>query len=329
MPLISVIIPVYNGEKTIRETIESVLNQTFREFELLVINDGSQDRTLEIVESIQDSRLKVFSYPNAGQSTSRNRGIELATGEYISFIDADDLWTPDKLEAQVKVLQENPQAAVAYSWTNWIDESSQLVGKGSHITEKGKVFAKLLLNDFVANGSNSLIRRQVLTEVGGFDASVTPAEDWDMWLRIAAHYEFVAVPSSQVLYRITPNSASFNVWKMEVSSLKVIEKAFAQAPESLHYLKRKSLGNRYKYLTYKSIEGYPERKKGLTAIRFLWQIIKNDPSMLQAKVIWKVLFRIVTIVLLPPELAQTVINKFKTLSNTTTLLGYMEKLDAV
>ncbi|HAA27664.1 MAG TPA: hypothetical protein DCE56_08315 [Cyanobacteria bacterium UBA8553] len=116
---------------------------------------------------------------------------------------------------------------------------------------------------------------------------------------------------------------------MEVSSLKVIEKAFAQAPESLHYLKRKSLGNRYKYLTYKSIEGYPERKKGLTAIRFLWQIIKNDPSMLQAKVIWKVLFRIVTIVLLPPELAQTVINKFKTLSNTTTLLGYMEKLDAV
>lgn len=329
MPLISVIIPVYNGEKTIRETIESVLNQSCRDFELLVINDGSQDRTLEIVESIQDPRLKVFSYPNAGQSTSRNRGIALATGEYISFIDADDLWTPDKLEAQVKVLQENPQAAVAYSWTNWIDESSQLLGKGSHITEKGEVFAKLLLNDFVANGSNSLIRRQALTEVGGFDASVTPAEDWDMWLRLAAHYEFVAVPSSQILYRISPNSASFNVWKMEASSLKVIEKAFAQAPESLQYLKRKSLGNRYKYLTYKSIEGYPERKKGLTAIRFLLQIVRNDPSILQAKVIWKVLFRILAIVLLPSELAQTVINKFKTLSNTTTLLGYMEKLDAV
>lgn len=329
MPLISVIIPVYNGEKTIRETIKSVLSQTFTEFELIVINDGSQDRTLEIVETIQDPRLKVFSYPNAGQSTSRNRGIALATGEYISFIDADDLWTPDKLEAQVKVLQENPQAAVAYSWTDWIDESSQFLGKGSHITEKGEVFTKLLLNDFVANGSNSLIRHQALVEVGGFDASVTPAEDWDMWLRLAAHYEFVAVPSPHILYRISPNSASFNVWKMEASSLKVIEKAFAQAPESLQHLKRKSLGNRYKYLTYKSIEGYPERKKGLTALRFLSQIVRNDPSMLRAKVIWKILFRIAAIVLLPSELAQAVITKFKTLSNTITLLGYMEKIDTV
>src|SRR5919199_2454966 len=254
MPSISVIIPVYNGEKTIKETIESVLKQTFKDFELLVINDGSQDATLDIVNRIQDPRLKVFSYPNAGQSTSRNRGIELAVGEYISFIDADDLWTPDKLEAQVKALQENPQAAVAYSWTDWIDQSSQLIGKGSYITENGEVFAKLLLNDFVANGSNCLIRRQALIEVGGFDESVTPAEDWDLWLRLAARYEFVVVPSPQILYRISPNSASFDVWKMEASSLKVIEKAFAQAPESLRPLKKKSLGNRYKYLTYKSIE---------------------------------------------------------------------------
>src|SRR4028119_812278 len=112
MSLISVIIPVYNGEKTIQETIESVLNQTFTDFELIVINDGSQDATLEIVERIQDSRLKVLSYPNAGQAASRNRGLSHASGEYISFIDADDLWTPDKLEAQLRALQDNPQAAV-------------------------------------------------------------------------------------------------------------------------------------------------------------------------------------------------------------------------
>ncbi len=328
MPLVSVIIPVYNGEKTIQETIESVLNQTFIDLELIVINDGSQDATLKLVERIQDSRINVFSYPNAGQSTSRNRGIALATGEYISFIDADDLWTPDKLEAQLKALQANPKAAVAYSWTDWIDESSQLLGKGSHNTEQGEVFAKLLLNDFVANGSNVLIRRQALNEVGDFDASVTPAEDWDMWLRLAVHYEFVAVQSSQVLYRICPNSASFNVWKMEASSLRVIEKAYAIAPQSLQHLKRHSLGNRYKYLTFKAIEGYPDRKKGLAAIRFLWNAIKNDPSLLRSKVIWKVLFRIAAITLLTPELAQAAINKFKPLSNTITLLGYM-KLNTV
>jgi glycosyltransferase involved in cell wall biosynthesis len=324
MPLISVIIPVYNGEKTIQETMESVLNQTFSDFELLVINDGSQDGTLELVHRIQDSRIKVFSYPNAGQSTSRNRGIELSTGEYISFIDADDLWTPDKLEAQLKALQENPKAGVAYSWTDWIDESSQLLGKGSHNTEQGEVFAKLLLNDFVANGSNALIQRQALVEVGGFDPLVTPAEDWDLWLRLARHYEFVAVQSAQVLYRISPNSASFNVWKMEASSLRVIEKAYAIAPQSLQHLKRQSLGNRYKYLTFKAIEGYPERKKGFVAIRFLGNAIKNDPSLLGAKVIWKVLFRIAAITLLTPQLAQAVMIKFKALSNTTTLLGYMK-----
>ena len=328
MPLVSVIIPVFNGEKTIQETIESVLNQTITDFELLVINDGSQDGTVEIVECISDSRIQVFSYPNAGQSTSRNRGIELAKGDYISFIDADDLWTSDKLEAQLKALQANPKAGVAYSWTDWIDESSQLLGKGSHNTEQGEVFTKLLLNDFVANGSNALIRRDALTEVGGFDPSVTPAEDWDLWLRLAARYEFVAVRSPQILYRISPNSASFNVWKMESSSLQVIDKAFAVAPQSLQYLKSQCLGNRYKYLTFKAIEGYPERNKGIAAIRFLGNAIKNDPSLLRAKVIWKVLFRIAAITLLTPKLAQAVINKFKPLSNTTTLLGYM-KLNTV
>ncbi|WP_329607065.1 glycosyltransferase family A protein [Planktothrix agardhii] len=100
MPLISVIIPAYNAEKTIQETIYSVLKQTWQDFELIVINDGSQDATLEVLSSIQDPRLRILSYSNAGLASSRNRGITEATGEYISFMDADDLWTPDKLEAQ-------------------------------------------------------------------------------------------------------------------------------------------------------------------------------------------------------------------------------------
>ncbi|MCF3623160.1 glycosyltransferase family 2 protein, partial [Planktothrix agardhii] len=118
MPKISVIIPVYNGEKTIQKTIESVLQQTWQDFELIVINDGSQDATLEILSSIQDPRLRILSYSNAGLASSRNRGITEATGEYISFLDADDLWTPDKLEAQFQALEEHPEAAVAYSWTD-------------------------------------------------------------------------------------------------------------------------------------------------------------------------------------------------------------------
>ncbi len=320
MPRISVIIPVYNGEKTIKETIESVLKQSFSDFEIIVINDGSQDSTLDVVNGICDSRLKVFSYPNAGVSAARNRGIDQAVGEYISFIDADDLWTADKLEAQFKALQANPQAAVAYSWTNWIDESGQFLRAGSHLSVNGDVYTKLLLRDFVESGSNPLIRKQALAEVGDFDRSVTPAEDWDMWLRLAARYEFVAVPSPQILYRISPKSASFNVWKMEAGSLRVIEKAFAEAPESLQHLKRETLGSRYKYLTFKAIEKPLERKKGLAAARFLWQTVRHDRSMLmRSQIMLIVLVKIAAAILLPPQLTQALLKTLKNRSDSRSL----------
>ena len=312
MPLISIIIPVYNGEKTIKETIQSVLGQTFADFELIVINDGSQDSTLEVVSSISEPRLKVFSYPNAGVSASRNRGIAQAKGEYISFIDADDLWTPDKLETQLTALQAHPEAAVAYSWTDWIDESGEFLRPGSHITNNGDVYAKLLFRDFVGSGSNPLIRTQALEEVGGFNESLTPAADWDMWLRLAASNKFVCVPSAQILYRVSPRSMSTNVWRMETESLQIIEQAFAQAPESIAHLKRQVMAERYKYLTLKTIEGPPERRKGLTAVRFFWQAINYDPAWLQrTRLMLIVLFKIALAIVLPPQQAEGLLRRFK------------------
>ncbi|MCA1995263.1 MAG: glycosyltransferase, partial [Coleofasciculus sp. S288] len=198
MPIISVIIPAYNAGKTIRRTIESVLNQTFSDFELIIINDGSQDSTLEIVKGFKDSRIQVFSYSNSGLAVSRNRGFSHSVGEFIAFIDADDLWTSDKLEAQLKALQTNPKAAVAYSWTDLIDESDQFLRPGNHTTANGNVYAKLLLTCFVVSGSNPLIRRQAFVEVDGFDESLAASQDFDLYLRLAARYEYVAVPSPQV-----------------------------------------------------------------------------------------------------------------------------------
>ncbi len=318
-PIISVIIPVYNGEKTIKQTIESVLNQTFSNFELIVVNDGSQDSTLKIVSNIQDPRIKIFSYSNAGLSATRNRGISLASGEYISFIDADDVWTRDKLQAQLEALQENPYAAVAYSWTDHIDESGKFFRAGPHFTFIGDVYARLLLIDFIGNGSNPLIRAQAFVEVGRFDESLPAVEDWDMWLRLAARYHFVVVPSPQVLYRIFVNSMSFNVRGMEKSSLRVIERAVAQAPESVAHLKKFSLGNRYKYLTWKALDGTPERRRALTALRFLWHTVSNDPSLLHRRIIWKVLLKIVIAVLLPSQSALVLLKKMGRLSDLDTL----------
>lgn len=312
MPIISVIIPVYNGEKTIRKTIESVLSQTFEDFELIIIDDGSQDSTVAVINEIKDPRLQVFSFPNAGVSESRNRGLAKANGKYISFLDADDLWTSDKLEAQLKTLQANPKAAVAYSWTDWIDELGQFVHSGSHISATGDVYRKLLVRDFIESGSNPLIRSQALAEVGGFDKSLTTAADWDMWLRLAAHYHFCVVPSVQILYRVAGNSMSSNVWKIETESLKVIERNFAQAHKALQHLKRETLGNRYKYLTFKAVEGNLERKKGLAAARFLSLAVRYDPSMLRrVPIMLIVLAKIAAATLLPSQQANMLLQAVK------------------
>ena len=131
-PTISVVIPCYNAEQTIQETISSVLAQTFTDFEILVINDGSTDGTVSVLKQIVDDRLKVFSVENSGPQRSRNRGIEKARGEYIALIDADDLWTSDKLASQLQALQNTPEAAVAYSWTDFIDENSNFLKLSRH-----------------------------------------------------------------------------------------------------------------------------------------------------------------------------------------------------
>lgn len=307
MPLISVIIPVYNGEKTIRETIESVLKQTFSDFEILVINDGSQDATLDIVTSIDDSRLKVFSYPNKGLATSRNRGISHASGDFIAFLDADDLWTSDKLEAQLKALQAHPQAAVVYSWTDFIDEFGQALGSGIHKTFNGDVFANLLADNFIVNGSNTLIRKQAIIDVGGFDESLVNMGDWDLWLRLSAHFHFVAVPSAQVLYRRTHNSMSMDVLRLEQAYLKIMERAFNQAPESLKHIKRQSYARFYQFLTLRALEVLPGREvvlpspqKGRAAAKFLCHTIRNKPALLlKVRLMLSLLFKIVAVISLP------------------------------
>ncbi len=325
MPLISVVIPAYNAEKTIKETIESVLNQTFSDFELIVINDGSQDSTLEIVSSISDPRIKVFSYPNSGPQKSRNRGTAHASSEYISFLDADDLWMPDKLEAQLKALQENPQAGVAYSWTDYIDESGKLLPQRIYGNFTGNVYLKLLLADFVGNGSNPLIRKQALVEVGGFDELLVAGQDWDMWVRLASKYPFVAVPSVHILYRVSGSSWSTNLARREAGFKRVIEKAIAQTPELLQPLKKDIISNRYKCLTFDALQGYPGRQQGLIGAKFLWIALTNDPSLLQKSVIWHVLLKSAIAVLLPPQIAHKLLNrnKIKRLSNVETILSYV------
>jgi glycosyltransferase involved in cell wall biosynthesis len=306
MSLVSVVIPAFNSQKTIQETIESVLKQSFSNFELIVINDGSQDITLEILANIKDSRLKVFSYPNAGVSISRNRGIYQARGEYISFLDSDDLWTSDKLETQLKALQSNPKAGVAYSWTSYIDETGKFLYPGNQVALNGKVYEQLILHNFIESGSNVLIRREALNQVGGFDESLFGPEDWDLLIRLAAQYDFVVIPIPQILYRMSADSISSSISRQEKGCLKVIEKAFGQSPESLQHLKKYSIANLYKYLTFRVLVGSLERQKALTAGRCFWYAVKNNPAFLREhpKLMLIVMLKIMAGILLPTQQAQ-------------------------
>ena len=313
-PLISVIIPVHNGEKTIRGTIYSVLNQTHRNLEIIVINDGSLDLTLNVTACIKDPRFKVFSYEKSGVSISRNRGIERASGQFISFLDADDIWTPNKLEAQLKALQANPQASVAYSWVDYIDEYGSFFRHGNHITINGNAYEKMLVQNVLENGSNPLIRRQALINVGTFNKSLAYAEDWDMWLRLAKRYDFVTVPHPHVLYRTSSQSGSNNVLKMEKGCLKFIKQSFSRAPLSLQHLKRKSLATLYHYLTFKSLESPSGQKSGIIAMRFFANAVFNDLSVIwEWQTISKVFFKIVMVFLLPPQQYRTLKIKLKRL----------------
>ena len=280
-PIISVVIPVYNGAKTIKETIESVLEQTYQDFEIIAIDDGSQDNTLAVIDSIQNQRIKVFSYPNAGVSASRNRGFARARGEFIAFLDADDLWTKDKLESQLELLQQNPQAGVAYSWTDHIDELGKFLKPASYTSCSGNIYERLLIGNFLSCGSNTLIRAEALKQVGGFDESLKAAEDWDMWLKLAPRYEFLVVPRPQVLYRVSAHSLSTNIFKMETDSLRVIEKAYNQAPESLQHHKKETLGFLYKFLMAKALEDSVKRQRGRKAAKVLINYLRKDSSLFQ------------------------------------------------
>ncbi|RMG06218.1 MAG: glycosyltransferase, partial [Cyanobacteria bacterium J055] len=315
-PKISVIIPIYNGERTIRETIQSVLDQTFTDFEIIAIDDGSTDRTVEVVRSIKDHRVKVFSYPNGGQAASRNRGMERALGAYFAFIDADDLWTPDKLEMQLKALEENPEAGVAYSWVDYIDESNRYVRPGGRLNVNGNAYGHLLLTNFLENGSNPLVRREAIQKVGNFEETLPPSEDWDLWLRLAAEYDYVCVPHAQIKYRISSTSQSSNVERVEASCLRVLDRAFScKTGQKWKHLKSQSLANLYQYLTYKALENLHDRQRAEVASRFFNTIVANDPEFIkQKRLTLTVMLKTWTVKYLPPSIADRLMPKISKLS---------------
>ena len=306
-PLISVIIPLYNAETTIAATIQSVLQQTFADFELIVVNDGSTDQSLPMVQAIlqatNDKRLKILDTANAGASAARNRGIAQARGEYLAFLDADDLWHPDKLQDQLEILQTHPEIGLVYSWTDYIDTEGQFVCPGRREIVQGNVYAKLLVANFLENGSAALIRCQIVRDIGGFDEQLTGCQDTDLYLRIARHHFFMTVPKVQVYYRISPGSITDDTARHEERLLMFLQKAYADAPDELQSLKPQSLAHAYRYLMLRSLEATLTPVRGFNTAQYLWRAVYYNPSLAtrQTRLLLTVVAKIV-IAFLPQQL---------------------------
>jgi glycosyltransferase involved in cell wall biosynthesis len=272
--------PVRDGEATIAEAVASVLAQTHRNLELIVVDDGSTDGTLAALAPVRDPRLRTVSMPHAGPAASRNRGIERARGELVAFIDADDVWRPEKLEAQLAALARVPDAAVAYCWTDYVDAKGRFASPDGRPTFEGRVHAALLRQNFIDTGSNVLVRREALREVGGFDETLPVVEDWDLSLRLAARFPFACAPAPLVRYRLSENSLTTRVRLMEQSYWRMIDRAFEAAPPELGPLQQQSASLFYQYLTAKATQGCPARRDGLLALRFFASSLRSRPAEL-------------------------------------------------
>ena len=199
MPFISVIIPVFNRGHCLEESIRSVCDQHFTDFELIIVDDGSTDNTVEVVNQFPDIQL-IRLDKNQGVSFARNCGLEQAKGDWIAFLDSDDLWEKGKLQAQVQWINQHPDCQAVYTDEIWIRNGVRVNPMNKHQKYSGDIF-QYCLPLCIVSPSSVLLRAKMLSEVGGFDESMLVYEDYDLWLRIAKKYPFHFIEEKLIVKR--------------------------------------------------------------------------------------------------------------------------------
>jgi glycosyltransferase involved in cell wall biosynthesis len=233
-PQVSVVIPAYNAAWCVGRAIDSVLAQTFRDFELIVVDDGSTDGTAAVLAAYGD-KLRVVAQANGGMSNARNAGIRAASGRYLAFLDADDRWLPDKLARQVALLDARPELAFCAAVTELEDPEGRNVGewRGSSVALAGisEVFAN---HAAVAGGASAVLaRRHLVAKLGGFDENLAGAEDTDLWMRLAGRGGFACIPEPLVVVTRRPDSISGNRTNMRRGALAMTRKNRHLLPTNL------------------------------------------------------------------------------------------------
>ncbi|MCJ7664359.1 MAG: glycosyltransferase [Desulfobacterales bacterium] len=199
MPKVSVIIPTHNRKAFVLEAVASVLAQTYGDYELIVVDDGSSDGTDEALKRYE-AHLQYLYQENQGVSVARNCGLERARGEFIAFLDSDDLWLPKKLDMQLAFMDQHPEAQICYTDEIWIRSGVRVNPKKRHAKYSGWVYPHCLALCIISP-SSALIRRSLFEQVGGFDPGLPVCEDYDLWLRVAARFPISYIPQRLIVKR--------------------------------------------------------------------------------------------------------------------------------
>jgi glycosyltransferase involved in cell wall biosynthesis len=241
-PAISVVIPTYNYAGYLRESIDSALNQTCEPIEVIVVDDGSVDETPEVLASY-GNRIRTFRQENRGVAAARNFGASQARGDYLAFLDADDVWLPRKLELQMARFERDPDVGLVHCAVEMVDDTGRIIDPFARGLE-GNVAAELLRFRQVIPGPGCavVIPKRVFDEVGGFDERLAPAEDWDLCYRIAVRHRIGYVDEVLLRYRLHDRGLHLNVARLDHGMLLALEKAFATADPELQGLRHYSYG---------------------------------------------------------------------------------------
>jgi glycosyltransferase involved in cell wall biosynthesis len=252
--LVSIIIPAYNAARFIRFTLESLIRQSHENLEIIVIDDGSTDNTLEIAGgySVTDDRITILKQKNLGVAAARNRGIKCARGIFVAFVDADDIWHPTAVAKMLNCFKRSSSnLAVVYAWSLDIDSNNFPTG-GVHVSRaRGYVHPLLICHNFIGNASSTMIRATHLRSIDGYRTEFNiGCEDLDLYLRLAEKFDYDFVPEYLVAYRKSTESMSSNTFKLNQSHTQVIDKLRVEHPSTPPLLLRLSKINFYAYLAH-------------------------------------------------------------------------------
>ncbi len=232
-PLVSVVIATYNMARYLPLALRSALDQTYRNVEILVIDDGSQDDTREVIAPfLGDRRLRYLVQENQGPAAARNRGVREAQGQFIAILDADDIWTREKLEQQIPLFLRSAAIGVVYSRISYIDETGKELRIADNELFRGHVSGPLLVRNFIGFGT-IVVRKECFDRLGGFDESIRMSEDYDLLLRFSTQYEFDYVDRPLLYYREWSGQVSRNWNTRYLKAIEIMKSFLRDFPDAV------------------------------------------------------------------------------------------------